>query len=260
MKRFRDFSYKLLCCMLVLFCHIYSLRAFGESVQGNASPSGSNQAGANLINASYDNLVNTGIVQGTTPSVTQTVCPSGYYVSKCGSYEIGTNWLKGMNIISNSETIKTTDYYSYNVPSADAINIANLRKFFAAIEPITYYEENAGTNGTRVNPGDTTGYKVDRDTILENFCINETGNLLNTKCERCPNNAEIAGSTVTLISITDAIIPTSWNIHTIADCYMKEFSDDTGTYVYIPENVVASDTEVTSNCYYSKEVPGSMLQ
>lgn len=255
MKRFSVFSYKLLCCMLVFCCHIYSVSAWGDGMQGGAG-----QSSSGMIDTSYNNLVDLGIAQGRSASVTQTVCPSGYYVSKCGSYEIGTNWLKGMNIISDSTTITTNDYYSYDVPSANDINIANLRKFFAAIEPITYYEKAAGNNGTRVNPGDTTGYKTDRDTILKHFCINETGTLLNTECERCPNNADVAGSTVTLVPTADAIVPISWNIHTIADCYMREFSDDTGTYVYIPENIVASDTEVSSNCYYSTEVPGSMLQ
>ena len=60
---------------------------------------------------------------------------------------------------------------------------------------------------------------------------------------------------------TGKILWDTWNVHTIADCYMNEFEDSTGSYVYVPNNIThpenAADAKLT--CYYSQTVTGSSL-
>ena len=52
----------------------------------------------------------------------------------------------------------------------------------------------------------------------------------------------------------------SWNVHTIADCYMQEFNDDSGTYVYVDDRTESSsNTNEGMLCYYSTNVKGSYL-
>ena len=67
-----------------------------------------------------------------------TVCEQGKYVSKCGDYYVGTNWLKGykktkqtvqrtgqqVNTITYTEQIP--DYFDYS-NNADEVNIDNLK-------------------------------------------------------------------------------------------------------------------------------------
>ena len=185
----------------------------------------------------------------------KTLCPQGYYLSRCGAdVVLGTNWLKGLSITeSNSTTVVGYNYYSYDKPASDIIHMTNLRKFFAAKEPLTYY---AGGEATEVPVGTYTSY---RNTMLVKFCTDAEGKPTNIECEKCPGNATVTASTVE-IDTDGKIKDGTWNIHTIADCYMDEFSDETGTYVYIPNNVNVDASANAANCYYSTNVAGTNMR
>jgi len=178
----------------------------------------------------------------------QTLCVSGYYLSSCNHVQIGTNWLKGI-----SGTIETPDYYSYESPDFD--NMTNLRKFFAGIEQISYTAEDSGKTVT-VDPTGDSGYVKHRNTILNTFCTNGNGELKNIECKKCPNGANVSESTVNIGKYPQKILNNSWKIHTIADCYMDEFSDHTGTYVYVRNDDVGATGQ---RCYYSNTVKGDVL-
>ncbi len=178
---------------------------------------------------------------------TTKLCEEGYYLSSCNQVNVGTNWLKG---IKNNAS--TSDYYSYGTSVSDPIHMINLRKFFAGVESITYTDTN-GQSQT-VYP---SGYSETRNTILRTFCVADNANPTtetNIKCKKCPNNAKIPASTVTFLFGT----LNSSKIHTIADCYMDEFSDHTGTYIYTPASAAAGHDAATK-CYYSDNVEGDEL-
>ena len=193
------------------------------------------------------------------------VCPSGQYLARCGMATLGTNWLKGMTKTGN---IETPDFYSYNIGTSESVHMENLRKFFAGKDSFKYNARTRSTDSSSdpyvytqktATPDD---YKPALNQILSNYCTDEQGRLANTVCETCPNNATIARSTVEEDTYcTGKILWDTWNVHTIADCYMNEFEDSTGSYVYVPNNIThpenAADAKLT--CYYSQTVTGSSL-
>jgi len=204
-----------------------------------------------------DQKLNNYFSNANTGSSIKTLCSQGYYVSRCGAaVSLGTNLLKGMNKKTTSGTIiKTPDYYSYNTSDSDVIHITNLRKFFAAEEPFAYTEENTGTQKSVV-PGTYEGYK---NQILSHICTDDTGNLTGIECEKCPGEALVAASTVETDTNSNKLLWRTWKVHTIADCYAEEFSDNTGTYKYVANNVSA-DNSSAKPCYYSVNVPGDTLK
>lgn len=191
-----------------------------------------------------------------TPLV-KTLCPQGYYLSRCGlGVSLGTNWLKGMEKTkTGTQTIRTPDYYSYEVPVSDTIHITNLRKFFAGTEPFTYITQE-GTEQT-VLP---TVYKTHKNIILSHICTDDSGVLVGIECEKCPGDANVYASTVKQNPTTNKLLWKSWDVHTVADCYTKEFSDNTGTYKYVATNVQADTNSAPQTCYYSTNVPGDTLR
>lgn len=188
-----------------------------------------------------------------------TICPSGYYLARCSSKTLGIQWLKGMSKLTTSADtiVRTPDYYSYDTDTvtADSTNMGNLRKFFAAKEAITYTPKNSSTQKT-VN---VTDYKEYKNQILSNYCTNETGELSNFECEKCPNGAMISTSTVQQdTEAPESLLWDTWSVHTIADCYLQEFQDDTGSYVYVANNA-SRDKKNKLNCYYNQALEGSQL-
>lgn len=192
---------------------------------------------------------------------TKKICNAGEYLASCNKKVIGTNWLKGLKTPEN--------YFSYG-DSNDTLNMTNLRKFFSGTETITYMQSTncVGENYTNC---EYTPKQVGKDTyvptrneILTKFCTDGDGKLFSDKsfyvCSKCPSNATIAASTVMEDTYaTGKIFADTWNIHTIADCYMNEFSDTSGTFIYVPETNFAGQT-VGMPCYYSTHTYGSSLK
>ena len=189
-------------------------------------------------------------------TLTKTICPQGSYLLRCGTgVSLGTNWLKGMNKSTSSGIPATTEnYYSDDLPASDIIHITNLRKFFAATEPFTYVQEN------REKSVEPETYKNDKNKMLSHICTDDEGKLVGIECEKCPEGAFVEASSVQQHSTSNKLLWQTWNVHTIADCYATEFSDNTGTYKYIANNVAITPSSPAAPCYYSTNVPGDTLR
>ena len=195
-------------------------------------------------------------------TIIRVICSAGYYVSSCGTKTIGTNWLKG--IPDNTET---PDYFSYNSAAYD--NLTNLRKFFAGKEEISYMDIQGTPTTippTNIVNGEDRGYLESRNEIFKDFCTtcqqnpdSTTSCTLITSCKKCPNNAQVPQSTIGFnVQDKKFNLKTFTYIYTIADCYMTEFSDNTGTYVYVP-NSAAQSSDSAKTCYFSDNIEGDEL-
>lgn len=263
MSIFNNFSYKLFGVATVLFCYTGFSCVFAEGVVSGSVGSGiSSQipypndltgiGGAGGIGGTGETeyldfanvLTGAWTFAGTT---TQNICSKGYYLSSCNQIVVGSNWLKGIK----GKTMP--DYYSYGSSSSDPIHMTNLRKFFAGHEPISVKKGNQSEE--KILPSD---YVSSRNTILTTFCTDGNNSLANIKCQKCPNDADITESSVEINNYDNSIIEDSWQIHTIADCYMSEFSDHTGTYIYSP-SATAGSNNTAKRCYYSDNVQGDEL-
>lgn len=178
--------------------------------------------------------------------LTLKLCNPGYYVSKCGDYFLGTNWLKGYKL--SNGTTSDWNYYDYSGIN----NLKNLRLFFHGNEDIIY---------TKQTPEDGIGgrdsvafaeYSQKRDELLLLLCDPSEVEIL---CAKCPSDGKVSRSTVNKRLNTTVIndMYSDWKIYTVADCYMDTFSDSTGTYVY------DSADSTPAHCTYSVENVGSSL-
>lgn len=269
MNNFGNFLWKLFSATMVFLCHVGGESAFADNDiyedpkirdYFETDASASNKASVSSV----------------------PLCKTGTYLSACGNVSFGVNWLKGMTknityttVNDDNKTItkrfnKTTpDYFSYTDPTAvntnENVNMQNLRKFFDAKQPIEYVAKNTtSTNNVSsttyssasVAPEEYAEYK---NYLLSNFCTDTRGNISGITCEKCPNDAYVEESTVKRDTYGNGkILFDTWNIHTIADCYMREFTDSTGSYIYVANNS-GTGTTIASDCYYSYNVYGSNL-
>ena len=167
-----------------------------------------------------------------TISTERIICPKNSYVSKCGNYYVGTNWLKGFTSVNGE---KTPDYFDYS-DNADEINMKNLRIFFT----ISANETNSNISFTpediaiEQNTVDENSYKTYRNKILKQFC-----NYNIVTCAPCPGNGKTESES------KFNLINKSWSsFNTIAHCYMNEYTDSTGTYINV------NKTGEQENCYF----------
>ena len=276
MNNFGNFLWKIFSATMVFFFHMGTDYATAADTTGTCETPETPQYYAPNYDKSTDKKISTDyfIAKNNSSNLPTTgsrvtkklsVCPSGQYLARCGMATLGTNWLKGMTKKGN---IETPDFYSYNIGTSESVHMENLRKFFAGKDSFKYNARTRSTDsssGTYVYTPKTAtpdDYKPALNQILSNYCTDEQGRLANTVCETCPNNATIARSTVEEDTYcTGKILWDTWNVHTIADCYMNEFEDSTGSYVYVPNNITppknAADAKLT--CYYSQTVTGSSL-
>ncbi len=181
------------------------------------------------------------------------ICDSGTYVAACGDYRVGFNWLKSARLLdpvtSSADYIRyktTKDYYNEN---DDIITFFDkMRIFFGNKTGVGILD----ANGNLVAEQDV---KADREAILNNLCLPTTNSKLT--CLPCPpndadNKAEVPESYVELNN-NNLAISGSWHFYTIADCYMKNFTDSTGTYFYVPEVIDMENAtpENAEECYYA---------
>lgn len=215
-----------------------------------------------------DNPVITTIV-----SNVKTLCPAGQYVYKCGNYKIGFNWLKSMpmsntyteencsteggvwNSDSSTCDISTKNYYISNDQSE---LLDQMRAFFggteSSIERCKTWSDNSCTEREL-----TDKYLKDRYYILMTVCNPFDSNTAVT-CAYCPNSANIEKSTVKIKinTLTNVSSAENWNFHTIADCYIKEFSDSTGTYIYVNDSGSWDTNPDPEICYYTNTNPEAL--
>lgn len=200
---------------------------------------------------------------------TKTLCPAGQYISKCGDYRIGFNWLKPAKLPyqqtdGNSEESKLTraTYVTRNYYIGDTTLelYEQMRTFFGHKRDnnnqpytISYLDAETGNE----TPATIEELEYDRELILNNLCHPMTSTIV---CTKCPNGANVDASTV-VFDANNVAIRGSWDFYTIADCYINEFEDSTGAYFYISEDVFGPAIETAgtgANCYYTNTNPNAL--
>lgn len=186
------------------------------------------------------------------------LCDAGEYVAQCGDYRVGFNWLKRAKLPdpeNPSETIinykETLDYYV----DEDVLSLFTRMRIFFGNENELMLDNNG-------IPFDPNTIKKDREAILNNLC-HPSDSKAKIICKPCPNDAKVESSTVALDE-NYLTIQGSWNFHTIADCYMKQFEDTTGIYFYVPDDLPAGVTfdnatfpDNAESCYYTNTNPNA---
>ena len=190
-------------------------------------------------------------IQATMLTSPRVLCAEGTYLEKCGTNKIGFNWLKSI-CFNNDTTNCTRNYYG----AASILNSGlykKMREVFSSTDDISITYKDSDNNQNIASHEEVV---TDRENILTYFCEPSPDRVT---CKACPNNAKVDSSVVYVLNVASTIsnnvIVDSWNIHTIADCYMDEFEDSTGTYVY--QDGISTDAE---RCYYggfSKEWQGT---
>ncbi len=260
MEKFGNFLWKIFSVTMVFLCHMGPEYAIAEDSENTTTPvkyiADDPKLTSEFFRSSDDARPQTATIR---------LCRSGEYLAKCGSSApLGTNWLRGLDKkTTDGKSVTTPDFYSYKESSSDSIHMDNLRKFFSGKGNIEYTKKvgsgsSTSYSATHVSANEYVKY---RNQILSNFCTNSNGDVADIVCNTCPNNAMVAESTVQKDSYDSGkILWDSWNVHTIADCYMQEFNDDSGTYVYVDDRTESSsNTNEGMLCYYSTNVKGSYL-
>ena len=205
----------------------------------------------------------------TTKFTTKTLCDSGEYVSKCRGYRVGFNWMKSAKIPIISQdanegtgeeaSIALVETKNYYIGDTTLDLFKQMQTFFGHrndhIYTISYIQDET-TGQTGIASLDQL--EEDRELILNSICHPKTSSWT---CTKCPNGGTVPESTVDL-DADNAAVRGSWNFYTIADCYINEFEDSTGSYFYVPENInndaaVAAVTEGTE-CYYTNTNPNAL--
>ena len=171
------------------------------------------------------------------------LCAEGTYLEKCGTNKIGFNWLKSI-CFNNDTTNCSRNYYG----AASILNSGlykKMREVFSSTDDISITYKDTDNNISNASHDDVVD---DRKKILNFYCNPFTDTIT---CKACPNNAKVEPSIVYTLNISSSISNTvnvwSWDIRTFADCYMDEFEDSTGTYVY--QDGISTDAE---KCYYGQ--------
>ena len=180
-----------------------------------------------------------------------TLCPQGWYVYECNNLVVGYNWLKNYNF-----TYKKGNYYpmqNYLIGDNEYEITEQMRAFFSGSGQIKYPSDLDPDN----DPDKVV--KRDRDVLLGLLC-NPLKNIV--RCRSCPPGGTVGESYVLSTEYEDEyanssaakktlLIRDSWNFHTIADCYMNEFEDSSGSYVFVPTGTDLNTVTSGADCYYS---------
>lgn len=171
-----------------------------------------------------------------------TLCPSGQYVSKCGNYRVGFNWLKKSTFPTpNAEGNETTVISTNNYYVDEQTDLFKQMQIFFGGDTESILAKNGDNPISNVPP---ENYIADRELILNYLCnpVNST-----VTCTACPNGADVDESSVKLFGENNQIVSGSWEFHTFADCYMQEFEDSTGSFYYVEPGT----NEEKAKCYYT---------
>lgn len=182
------------------------------------------------------------------------ICPAGYYVSKCGNFAVGYNWLKNA-YVNNEQT------NNYATTSNDPVTqFDQMRRFFKG-QYLKAWVVNEKTGEIDTTKTPQTKSIDDRDTILGAICnpnnVKKDANF-SYSCAPCPEAGTVGPSYVhTDYSSSTLLIPHSWKFHSIADCYLSEFEDATGSFIYSQINFDTSTAEKGQACYYGDSISTS---
>lgn len=266
------FNHKILCVCcgaiaVVLWCDYARAISLVERAVGNVIPSSKDEDVKNKLRKTRDST--------STSGVRKLLCPAGQYVSQCDNYNVGFYWLKSAKLPYQDEsdggddgvdgepeeteengerlTIDTRDYY---VGDTNLELFQQMRGFFSSTGDNSILYRDADTD--TIQPISYATFVEDRELILKNVCHPA---LTSISCTKCPNGANVAESSVELDEDNLAVTG-SWRFHTIADCFMTEFEDSTGTYFYVPDN--APDISVVNldhaeHCMYTPTTANESL-
>lgn len=186
----------------------------------------------------------TSLVAEPAHAVVDTICHEGTYLVKCGGKKLGFNWLRSATFTNPTDpnsTLTTRNYYNGVTNKLDRLE--QMRGFFNGNSSLLY------SNGSQILTASPEDVANDRYTVLTNMC-NRFDPSKQAECSPCPNNAKVKPSTVVLDSQNNT--HTAWKVRTFADCYIDEFQDSTGNYVYIADNATFENPDTTAeNCYYT---------
>lgn len=205
-------------------------------------------------------------------ATTHTLCRAGYYVSKCGEYNVGTNWLRGYPASENTVLVDATTQQTAHVERGATVRAGRYSTLISGIVNSPNYYDYSGINNLqnlRYFFGNDDGKRIVYTTssgtrqVAEYAAYSDTRNKLlavtcnpvnvQIVCSQCPGVATVPASTVDITYDSGLLVSDSWKFHTIADCFMQEFQDSTGIYEYVDDNNQAQ------NCYYSQDVGGDVL-
>lgn len=220
MSKTGDFLWKLFCALVVFFYH-------------------------RVDNANAD----------TTETVKLCPLPNQYVVS-CSGYKVGFEWLKGGKISGKDATsneVKTLEIPEYlkkdslaKTPNEDKIEA--LRYFFAQAGKNPQLKEcqpSSTVKGsickedgdrTKVNGGTTVAFD-----LLSILCSDPS----DVVCATCDGG--FVDDSLYQYDET-GIVANTWKFYTIADCYITDFTDQTGTYNYIE---TTSNPPIKHKFYYN---------
>ena len=207
-------------------------------------------ATTNALNATltiaYDEDIPTNAIT-VTPSVLtyqttiRTLCPEGQYVAKCGNNTIGFNWLKSVCLDLEEDDLDPDTCQN------------STRNYFSAVSVLKLYEQMRDVFSSETDQ--SIPYKDENNHIQyasHDDVLNDRQNILGYMCDintitcaPCPNGAKVEPSTVAVLASSNFV--NKWNIRTFADCYMDEFEDSTGSYVY-----VQNGSTTPEKCYYGE--------
>lgn len=223
----------------------FGSNAFAYTQMGLSTPIGNNTT---IQNAIYSTATS-----NATNGSEFKICPENHYVAQCGSYRVGFNWLKSatlpVQVTGQTEriTVKTNNYY---VGDTTLELFEQMRTFFGHNDNINISYKDDNDNLQTIDANCNTGYCADRELILKNLCHPASTSY---KCVKCPNNANVAASVVKLdddgLTVTE-----SWKFYTIADCYIKEFEDQSGVFFFVPDAIVDPselNADDGAECYYT---------
>lgn len=185
-------------------------------------------------------------------TTTKELCPEGQYVYKCGNYKVGFNWLRGIQKLNSEDDTTSASTANYYISTSQSELLDQMRDFFnpstdSNYKSIEYCTSGTGKNCTRATRSQTD-HLTDRELILLSLCDPNESNMTVT-CATCPNSANVPASSVDVTEdLNGAKSASNWVFHTIADCYLKEFTDSTGTYEY-------RQNDTAQECYYTNTNP-----
>lgn len=231
MNKLNNFLLKLFAITVALTCNMGGV-AFAE--EGSENPTDKNW----------------GLYSKGNTGTEQIFCQTGQYVYSCGAYNVGYNWLNSVTLTTPNGTIRETSDYNIGEDAFDKME--QMRAFFNK-DRVVKYKSSSGT----VNTTNSSEEKVqlDRDFILGLVC-NPLDPTVTIRCAPCPDGGTVKASSVKVgndINQSETsllLIHDSWNFHTIADCYVTEFEDAFGSFIYT--SPVVADTDVSGEeCYYT---------
>jgi len=188
------------------------------------------------------------------------ICPRGQYVYSCSGNRVGYNWLSKITFSKSDGTKIFTD--NYLIGDNYDQKIDQMRTFFAGSGQINkQYCTSANSCNETI---DTTFIQTegnektlnDRDFILGYLC-NPLTEGVSIGCATCPDNAYVRESFVRRDNYTplgiegNLLVRHSWEFHTIADCYMTQFEDSTGDFIYVKSQTRTNTDNQGTPCYYS---------